>query len=162
MDNAMKPHGKDHHLKIQSKQQIHKDDLVEVWGDTVSLSALIKSILIGASLSLCFFYYSQWVLDQVVENKNLAHAYSMLFGLLGCLLAGFICSILFKPKRKILESDHQSMQWFDDLIEQWEKEGKSIGTVQDLPEKIVQELKDLNLYDAFVAYKHQQSQSGNE
>ena len=51
------------------------------------------------------------------------------------------------------------MEWFEILIDQWEKEGKSIGEIHDLPEKIVQELKELNLYDAFVAHAQQRQQS---
>lgn len=152
------------HAQQTSGQQAtaeNNEELVEVWGDTVSLSALIKSILIGAIFSVSFFYASQLFLTKIVENQTLAHAYSMLCGLVGCLIAGFVCSILFKPKREILESENQSMEWFDLLIEQWEKEGKSIGELDELPEKIVQELKELNLYDAFLAHaqKHQHDEA---
>ncbi|HCA5188314.1 TPA: hypothetical protein MW240_000158 [Acinetobacter baumannii] len=163
MDNAMLQDKKNvpHHNQFSHKDVLseNNDELVEVWGDTVSFPALVKSILIGAVLSVSFFYSSQWALDKFVENQSLAHAYSMLCGLLGCLIAGFICSILFKPKREILESENQSMEWFEILIGQWEKEGKSIGEIHDLPEKIVQELKELNLYDAFVVHAQQRQQS---
>lgn len=150
MDNAIQ--------QDEKKGAHHNEELVEVWGDTVGFSSLVKSILIGAVLSVSFFYSSQWLLNQIVENPTLAHAYSMLCGLVGCILAGFICSILYKPKREILESEDQSMEWFESLIDEWEKEGKSIGSVHGLPEKIVGELKELNLYDTFVAHAQKRQQ----
>lgn len=163
MDNAMQQDKKNaaHHRQCSQKDvsSENNDELVEVWGDTVSFPALVKSIFIGAALSVSFFYSSQWVLGKFVENQTLNHAYSMLCGLAGCLIAGFICSVLYKPKREILESENQSMEWFEILIDQWEKEGKSIGEIHDLPEKLVQELKELNLYDAFVAHAQQRQQS---
>ncbi|EPF74443.1 hypothetical protein [Acinetobacter rudis] len=163
MDHATQQQNIAHAQQTSGQQATaeNNEELVEVWGDTVSLSALIKSILIGAIFSVSFFYASQLVLTKIVENQTLAHAYSMLCGLVGCLIAGFVCSILFKPKREILESENQSMEWFDLLIEQWEKEGKSIGELDELPEKIVQELKELNLYDAFLAHaqKHQHDEA---
>lgn len=166
MDSAMQQDNKNsvkdtYHCQLGVSHE-DNDELVEVWGDTVSFPALLKSILIGAVLSISCFYLSKWLLGQWVEDKNLAHAYSMLCGLLGCILSGFICSILFKPKREILESNNESMEWFDTLIKQWEMEEKSIGSVHDLPEKIVQELKELNLYDAFVEHARQSKPSGGK
>lgn len=159
MESAIKPHALEKQ-ELQDTKVSHQHDFVEVWGDTVSLSALSKSIAIGAILSISFFYSSKWILEKYSENQVLAHAYSMLFGLLGCLIAGFLCAILFKPKRKILQSSNESMQWIQALIEEWEKEGESIGNVEDLPEKITLELKELNLYEAFVEYArlHQQKE----
>lgn len=163
MDNAMPQDKKNLASNTRNEQSAtsleNNDELVEVWGDTVSFPALLKSILIGAVLSVTCFYLSKWILVQLVADKNLAHAYSMLCGLLGCILAGFICSILFKPKREILESNNESMEWFETLMKQWEVEEKSIGSVDGLPERIVQELKELNLYDAFVEHARQSKPS---
>lgn len=126
------------------------DDLVEVWGDTVSYAALVRAILIGIVLSTAMFYLGRWFLLPRVSEPALAHAYSMLFGLFGCLLAGFVCAKLFSPKREILQPDEQSMEWFDHLVAQWKEEGRELGDVTQLPDAVKQELKELNLYDAFL------------
>lgn len=125
-------------------------DLVEVWGDTVSYAQLVKAILIGIVLSTATFYLGRWFLLPRVSEPALAHAYSMLFGLFGCLLAGFVCAKMFSPKREILQPDAQSMEWFDHLVAQWKEEGRELGDVTQVPESVKQELKELNLYDAFL------------
>ena len=62
--------------------------LVEVWGDTVDIAHLGKSIVIGAVISLSGYFLASRVLLAMVAAPEMARAYAMLVGLAGCLTAG--------------------------------------------------------------------------
>uniref|UniRef100_UPI0025B98222 hypothetical protein n=1 Tax=Aquabacterium sp. TaxID=1872578 RepID=UPI0025B98222 len=83
-----------------------KQQLYEVWGDTVDSRHLGYSILIGAVVSLGAFFIAQHFLLSWVASAQMARAYAMLVGILGCLGAGMISASLFKPKRIVVE--HQA------------------------------------------------------
>ena len=72
-----------------------KPELYEVWGDTVDSGHLMASIVIGAVVSLGTFYIAQHLLLGVVESEQMARAYAMLTGILGCLAGGVISATLF-------------------------------------------------------------------
>src|SRR5690606_11829691 len=77
----------------------------EVWGDTVDLKHLAWAIGIGIGISIFGFYVASHWLTSVVESKQLAHAYAMLAGLAGCIIAGVICAKAFPPKREVTETE---------------------------------------------------------
>ncbi|BFO54921.1 hypothetical protein [Acidovorax sacchari] len=124
--------------------------LAEVWGDTVDLRHLAWSIAIGIGISVAgFFLASRW-LATVVESKQLAHAYAMLAGLAGCVAAGVICARAFPPKREVTELDTPTdPAWRREVLEELAAQPGGLGTVADLPPVVVQELKELKLYDLF-------------
>jgi len=131
--------------------------LVEVWGDTANPRHLACAIVIGGALSLAAFAIASRILAELVRTPELARAYAMLAGLAGCVLAGFICACLFKPKRVVTEDTATDAgsgtagaareQALDRLAE----ESGGLGTMADLPAATVQELRELQLYDLFAA-----------
>ncbi|MDT0138024.1 hypothetical protein [Acidovorax sp. PRC11] len=125
--------------------------LAEVWGDTVDLRHLAWSIAIGIGISVTgFFLASRW-LATVVASQQLAHAYAMLAGLAGCVAAGVICARAFPPKREVTEQDTSTdPAWRREVLEELAAQPGGLGSVADLPPAVVQELKELKLYDLFV------------
>ena len=125
--------------------------LAEVWGDTVDLRHLAWSIAIGIGISVTgFFLASRW-LATVVASQQLAHAYAMLAGLAGCVAAGVICARAFPPKREVTEQDTSTdPAWRREVLEERAAQPGGLGSVADLPPAVVQELKELKLYDLFV------------
>lgn len=125
--------------------------LAEVWGDTVDLRHLAWSIAIGIGISVTgFFLASRW-LATVVASQQLAHAYAMLAGLAGCVAAGVICARAFPPKREVTEQDTSTdPAWRREVLEELAAQPGGLGSVADLPPVVVQELKELKLYDLFV------------
>lgn len=146
---------------MSSDKQASRWQLAEVWGDTVDLKHLSWSILIGIGISvLGFFAASRW-LSSVVESKQLAHAYAMLAGLAGCVLAGVICARIFPPKRVVTEEDISSNpEWRAEVLRELEQQPGGLGSVSDLPPVVVQELKELKLYELFVTPGTSRSRDG--
>ena len=125
--------------------------LAEVWGDTVDLRHLAWAIAIGTGISVLGFYLASRWLATVVESRQLAHAYAMLAGLAGCVIAGVICARAFPPKREVTEQDTSNEpEWRREVLEELARQPGGLGTVQDLPPAVVQELKELKLYELFA------------
>lgn len=125
--------------------------LAEVWGDTVDLRHLAWAIAIGTGISVLGFYLASRWLATVVESRQLAHAYAMLAGLAGCVIAGVICARAFAPKREVTELDTSNdPEWRREVLEELARQPGGLGTVQDLPPAMVQELKELKLYELFA------------
>lgn len=125
--------------------------LAEVWGDTVDLRHLAWAIAIGTGISVLGFYLASRWLATVVESRQLAHAYAMLAGLAGCVIAGVICARAFPPKREVTELDTSNApEWRREVLEELARQPGGLGTVQDLPPAVVQELKELKLYELFA------------
>jgi len=125
--------------------------LAEVWGDTVDLRHLAWAIAIGTGISVLGFYLASRWLATVVESRQLAHAYAMLAGLAGCVIAGVICARAFPPKREVTELDTSNdPEWRREVLEELARQPGGLGTVQDLLPAVVQELKELKLYELFA------------
>lgn len=125
-----------------------KLELYEVWGDTVDSGHLIMSILIGACVSLGTFYLAQYLLLGVVESEQMARAYAMLTGILGCLAGGVISAVLFKPKREVVEH-LADLTFRQQVLADLAAEHGTLGRLDELPPEVVAEMRELALYDLF-------------
>lgn len=68
-----------------------KQDLVSLWGDTVGVSDLIRSIILSVILTMEAFFIAP--ADDPTKQ--------LFFGLGGAVLSFIINSVLVKPKRKL-------------------------------------------------------------
>lgn len=123
--------------------------LYEVWGDTICARHLTMAIIIGAVVSLGAFGGAQLILAQLVESQQMAKAYSMLVGILGCLGGGAISAKLFKPKRDVIE-DVADPGFREQVVADLLKEYGSLGRLEDVSPEVLAELKELQLYDLFL------------
>ncbi len=129
-----------------------KSDLYEVWGDTVDGRHLVYSIAIGATVSLSAFFLAQYLFLGWVANEQMARAYAMLVGILGCLAGGAISARLFKPKRHVVE--HQAdPAWRAQVLIELQAEFGDIGKISDLPPATIAELREMDLYDLFADHE---------
>lgn len=129
-----------------------KSDLYEVWGDTVNGRHLIYSIAIGATVSLGAFFIAQHLLVGWVDNHQMAKAYAMLVGIIGCLAGGAISAKLFKPKRNVVE--HQAdPAWRAQVLSALQDEFGELGKLSDLPADTIAELHEMDLYELFADYE---------
>ena len=129
-----------------------KPQLYEVWGDTVDGRHLIYAIAIGAVSSLGVFFIAQHLFVGWVTNVQMARAYAMLVGIVGCLVGGAISARLFKPKRNVVE--HQAgPAWRSQVLIELQNEFGDLGKMSDLPPATIAELREMDLYDLFADYE---------
>ncbi|WP_263142903.1 hypothetical protein [Pseudomonas sp. RIT-PI-AD] len=123
-------------------------NLYEVWGDTVAGRDLMLSILIGGAVSLGTFGIAHVSLHNLVDSVQMAKAYSMLVGILGCLAGGVISARLFKPKREVLEQVVDPA-FREQVVAELLKEYGSLGRLEEVTPHVIDELHELGLYELF-------------
>lgn len=125
------------------------DELYEVWGDTVDRRHLAMAMAIGATVSLATFFVAQTLLLSLVESAQMARAYAMLVGILGCLAGGIISAWLFKPKRDVVEGAADPA-FRQQVLADLQAEHGTLGRLDELPAEVIAELRELALYDLFA------------
>ena len=138
-----------------------KPELYEVWGDTVDVRHLVYAILIGAIVSLSAFFTAQHFLLEWVASAQMARAYAMLVGIVGCLVGGAISASLFKPKRHVVEHEADPA-WRSQILKDLQSEFGDLGRLADLPPETIAELKEMDLYELFVDYEKGLHTAGND
>jgi hypothetical protein len=126
--------------------------LAEVWGDTVDVGHLAWSICLGCGISLGAFKIGQRVFSSFVLEPEIAHVYTMLVGLAGCLTAGVICARLFKPKREVVEHATDPKQRAR-VLDQLASDPGGLGSIADLSLDTRAEMQELGLLELFAAYE---------
>jgi hypothetical protein len=124
----------------------------QVWGDTVDLGHLAWSVALGIAISTGAFFAGQRVLSSFISDAAIVRAYAMLAGLAGCLLAGAICAVLFKPKRHVVEQATDETGRLR-VLEQLAAESGGLGSMDDLSPSARREMSELGLLDLFAAYE---------
>ena len=124
-------------------------DLVEVWGDTVNFKSMLFAIVIGSVVSTGAFLLAKFFLSSSSGDTTLLNGYAMLIGLGGCLLSGFICSIMFKPARTVISSQEDNSENVKAFIVDLIKDDPNYTSVDDLPAEVKEELNLLQLMTVF-------------
>lgn len=118
----------------------------EVWGDTVVIRELLAASVICIVATMVFYFVGNGIfLGREGMEIGLAKGYSLLIGILGCILSAVVCAKLFKPKRKVEERLEQ-----EDILHVLEaagitpeEEAEALGVVD---KAIIKEMEDLELY----------------
>ncbi|TQS76268.1 hypothetical protein DX933_02255 [Ornithinibacillus gellani] len=121
---------------------------VEVIGDTVYGKHLIMTITISVSFSLIGYFIGKQVFPSIAPAE-MVKSYALLLGIAGSLIALFINTLLFKPKRTLNEVPNTSDELenvYKQLHFDIEEERQSI---LDDP-VIAQEMKEQGIYNMFM------------
>lgn len=129
--------------------EISKNNLVEVWGDTVNFRSMLFAIVIGSVVSTGTFLLAKLYMSSLSGDATLLNGYAMLIGLGGCLLSGFICSIMFKPARTVIASSEDNSENVKEFIVELIKDDPNYTSVNDLPSEVKEELELLQLMSVF-------------
>ena len=124
-------------------------NLVEVWGDTVDFRSMLFAILIGSIVSTGTFLLAKFFMSSLSGDTTLLNGYAMLIGLGGCLLSGFICSVMFKPARTVISSQEDNSENVKAFIVELIKDDSNYTSVNDLPSEVKKELELLQLLSVF-------------
>lgn len=119
---------------------------IEIWGDTVDLKELVYASIIGVVMTVTMFLIGRRTfLNMDNIDLGLANGYSLLFGVLGCILSGIISAKLFKPKR-IIEERHNKEDILDIISAAGMTLEEEIEALSNLDPEIIEELEELELY----------------
>lgn len=136
-----------------------KTCLADIWGDTVDLYDLGKGIVIGIVISIsCYLGAHEIIITQAPEiAPKLVSAYSLLFGIGGCVISAVVSAKLFKPKRTLNEEEFSEKDRDRVLNELNVDISKEQEELKYADVKVLQEMKDLKLYELF--YGHDKNKS---
>ncbi|QUG40324.1 hypothetical protein KD050_13575 [Psychrobacillus sp. INOP01] len=90
---------------------------LEILGDTILPNQLLFAVILSVGISLGGYNIGLWLLPSIASESMVA-SYSLLIGILGSVISLVLCSILFKPKRILVEEETSSesmRQVFEDL-----------------------------------------------
>lgn len=89
--------------KVENEVQ-REGHYIEILGDTVSSKQLIISILLSVAVSIGGYKIGQYVFPKIAEAQ-MVNSYSLLLGIAGTIIILIINTILFKPKRILIEDE---------------------------------------------------------
>ncbi len=119
----------------------------KVWGDLVSLKELVIASILGIAITMGMFFLGQYIFNEVIDGLDpaLANGYSLLVGVSGVFVSGFISAKLFKPKRIVI--DKMERQGIADVLKAAgiTPEEEAAALAEASPE-IIKEMEDLELY----------------
>lgn len=110
---------------------------------------MLFAIVIGSVVSTGTFLLAKFFLSSSFGDTTLLNGYAMLIGLGGCLLSGFICSIMFKPARTVISSQEDNSDNVKAFIVDLIKDDPNYTSVNDLPSEVKEELNLLQLMTVF-------------
>jgi hypothetical protein len=129
-----------------------RTDLAEVWQDVVSKRHLLLSVIIGVVLSLGGYIggYSLFSKLNPSLNVDLIKGYALFLGIGGCMIAAFVCCVLFKPKRILTEMVSEEKQVLEALKEEDISVNEELAALKSLPPEVRKELEDVGAYQRLI------------
>jgi len=129
-----------------------RNELAEVWNDTVRVRDLAVATLLGISSGLtCFLLAKFALLHLSLGNPEQQKGYALLFGILGCIGSGILSATLFKPKREVRAGADVCLR---EALEQMgvdpEEEGEAVR--ESSPENR-RELEELGILEELTRWK---------
>lgn len=127
--------------------------LADVWGDTVNLAHLAGAMAIGVVLGFSFFWCGLQAIKTIKPDMqpSLQSAIALLVGIMGCLLAAAISAKLFPPKRTLSEQHFSAEDRERVLTELQIDRVREAEDMKTMPDDILQEMKELQLYELFAS-----------
>ncbi|MDY0404757.1 hypothetical protein P5G51_004470 [Virgibacillus sp. 179-BFC.A HS] len=128
--------------------QMKKFPYVEILGDTVAPSHTIAAIVISVGLGLGGYLLGEKVLVHFA-SAEMVQSYSLLAGIIGCVIAVIACALLFKPKRILTETEMKPEDASDILAHMQVDYEEEIDVINHDP-VTRKEMEDLKIKDLFI------------
>ncbi|MDM5228000.1 hypothetical protein QUF73_17895 [Cytobacillus sp. NJ13] len=77
---------------------------LEILGDTILPNHLLLAIIISVGISLGGYNIGLWLFPSIA-SAQMVPSYSLLLGISGSVLSLVLCSLVFKPKRILIEEE---------------------------------------------------------
>ena len=129
-----------------------ESDLAEVWGDVISKRHLLRSVVLGITLSLSSYVAGYHALIRFASpsDEALTRGYALFLGVGGCLAAAIIACLLYQPKRVLSEMYSADEQIFEALKEEGISIEEELAGLRALPADVRRELEDVQVYDRLI------------
>ena len=126
--------------------------LADIWGDTVNLRHLGGAMIVGIILGTLFYIAGFECIRRIRPDMvlSLQKAMGLVIGIVGCLLAAVVSPRLFPPKRTLTEESFSPENRLQVLAELGVDMAAESEDMKSMPDEIIQEMKDLQLYDVFT------------
>ncbi|WP_210469323.1 hypothetical protein [Sporosarcina sp. 6E9] len=122
---------------------------LEILGDTIVPNQLLFAIILSVSISLGGYTIGLRIFP-AIASENMVASYSLLLGIVGTVLSLVLCSIIFKPKRILLEEE-TSIESMREVFEDLQLDPhEELKLIENDP-IIKKELKDLGVLKHFEA-----------
>ena len=118
---------------------------VEVWGDTVSLNHLLISSALGIVLTLGMYLVGRSIFLNIPDLEPGLAGLLFVGGYRGCLAAGIISAVKFKPKR-IIEEKFEGSSIEDILAAAGMTVEEEVEGLRTLDPALIKEMEELELY----------------
>ncbi|QTD43163.1 hypothetical protein [Sporosarcina sp. Te-1] len=89
---------------MNQRREAKGNTFVEILGDTISERQLIVSIVLSVGVSLGGYKLGQAILPSFAEER-MVDSYSLLLGIAGTVMVLVLNSLLFRPKRILVEDE---------------------------------------------------------
>lgn len=119
-------------------------EYMEVWGDTVRGKHLAIGVCVGIVFALIGLLGGRFVLDSMGVSPVMAKTWSLVTGLVGCILCGVVVAILFKPARTVT-ADSSDAQRIKDTVAELAANPQGLGTLDQVTQKSREELAQSGL-----------------
>lgn len=126
-----------------------KKPFLEILGDTIVPNQLLFAIILSVSISLGGYNIGLRIFP-AFASENMVASYSLLLGIVGTVLALALCSIIFKPKRILLEEE-TSFESMRDVFEDLQLDPREELRLIENDPITKKELKDLGVLKHFEA-----------
>jgi uncharacterized membrane protein YeaQ/YmgE (transglycosylase-associated protein family) len=123
-------------------------EYVEILGDTVSPQHTIFSIIISTILGLGGFLIGKQVFP-LIAGKSMINSYSLLLGILGCVIGLILNAFIFRPIR-ILTENNTAIQNAEELIQVLQIDPKEEYDIIMKDPVIRKEMEELGIKNLFM------------
>lgn len=132
--------------------------LLEVWGDTVDSRHLVLSIVLGVGLGAPAYLLAELLFASLDVAPGLQRSYALLTGIGACIVAAVVAARLFAPKRTVVIGD-ATVGSRDEAMDAIEAEIGPLGDPDELPPRLLAEVRALGLYDDLAAQHRRRTEA---
>lgn len=125
-------------------------EYLEVWNDTVRGKSLVLAVICGIAGAVVGLYGGRWLVGLIVADKSLVQVWSLVTGLICCVLAAVVVGFITKPARVVTEDVHDSAR-IEDTVDELAADAQGLGTLEQASALSRAELAEAALTDVFRA-----------
>jgi hypothetical protein len=128
--------------------------LVNIWEDAVDLRELLIGLAIGSAVGYAAYVLAFGALTRYFpdQGEGLIKGYSLLGGIVGCVVAAVLINLFVSPKRHVREADDGATGRTELLRTLGLDPKEERQALEDASPELIREMKQLQVYDLFADF----------